>query len=313
MVARTIVVALTLLGMATAPVLPAWAQRREGAAASALVVQLPMAVRFGDASVPAGRYRVSISDSSLVLLTEGGMVAVAAIPCRVSTTPKVVSPARIQLVERGNSVQLTLSSQNERYTATGTRIAAAADAPQIEYAKKSEPTLQAPVPPPTEDEAIATSAVDRLMGGVTHCGEMAHKSRWQTGDPRFVQCVCPITTKWRLPRIDGDVRLHRVLAPGRAGFSITVTADGRARDCAVWVGPLPPEQKRGSGANSGTGAASPSTTAAKPGSAATANTAAADATEGSAKSSGAGAVPASAPSQAAPAEPAAPIPPRGDP
>jgi hypothetical protein len=80
----------------------------------------------------------------------------------------------------------------------------------------------------------------RYRRSLRHCADAAHRSRWRTDDPRFVRCVCPIVERWRLPTVSTPLRMHHPLAKGRSGFSFTVTAEGKAVACRVWVGPSPP-------------------------------------------------------------------------
>ena len=97
------------------------------------------------------------------------------------------------------------------------------------------------VPGETQTElGQVQNALQRYIKSVEECGKQAKKAHWETDDRRFVSCVCPLTDKWRLPKVGSDLRVHQPL-PEKTGFSITVTATGRVKDCRVWVGARSPE------------------------------------------------------------------------
>jgi hypothetical protein len=234
---------LLVLGALLALSQMAEAQRREGRAAEVdLVIRLSRPVRFGEVTVAPGRYQVSVGNGMLTLAVADSMVIVASIPAQTSTASKSVSPPKASVSERRESVQITVASRTDRFTVTGVRLrGAAAEESPVEYAPKAESVVTAETPQATADVTLVDEALKRYLPSVVPCGKLAHKSRWQTDDPRFVRCVCPLTEKWRLPKVKAALRLHRVLAAGRAGFSITVTPEGQVQDCRVWAGVRSPE------------------------------------------------------------------------
>lgn len=218
-------------------------QRREGGVALVpLIVQLSAPVRFEDRVVPAGRYRLSLSKTGITFILDRSMVVVATLEARHRALEKPVRSPRVELREQGSRVVLVVTVLADRYIALGTRESgAAAGASPAVYASKPEVNLDAYLPVGTPDEALVDEALERYRSSVLHCGDKAHKNRWRTDDLRFSACVCPIAQKWRLPKVTAPLRLHRVLAPGRAGFSISVMPDGRAQNCRVWIGGASPE------------------------------------------------------------------------
>jgi hypothetical protein len=221
------------------------AQRREGdSAVASLSAKLPQAVRFGEVTVPAGAYRLFVSESTITLADPISMVTVATLVAQASTNSKSISPTLVEVQERGQEVRLVVLSQTDIFTAVGQKVAPPkpASEPKVEYAAKSNTVFAGPTTEIAGDEALVDGAFQRYQGGIKPCGENAHRSHWTTDDARFVACVCPILEKWRMPKVKAQLRVHKALVKGRAGVSFTVGPDGRTRDCRVWVGAQPPAE-----------------------------------------------------------------------
>ncbi len=78
---------------------------------------------------------------------------------------------------------------------------------------------------------------------VVQCADRAMSVRWETDDPRFKTCVCPIVQKWKLPKITQPKRVHHFLVKKRWGFSFTLSKNGQAEKCRVWAGSKPPKDE----------------------------------------------------------------------
>ena len=221
---------------------PALAQRRgeNSASASALLMELKTAARFGEVTVPAGRYRVDIADGRLTLADPVTMVLVASLAAGETTAPDG-SLSAVQVVEHGDEVQLVVRSQDRVFTARGVRAAAnpAASAAHVDLAPKAESAIVA-TEGPTEGDLV-TQAVQRYIRGIAHCVDGAQKAHWMTDDPRFANCLCPVASKWRLPKVQSPMRVHQPLVAGKLGFSFTATPEGHLTACRVWAGPQAPE------------------------------------------------------------------------
>ncbi len=90
---------------------------------------------------------------------------------------------------------------------------------------------------PTTDLGLVEQALPRLESSIiAQCADRAHKSKWETDNPKFEKCVCPQVAKWRLPKVSHELRVQRALSKGKNGYSFTSDSDGRARDCRVWSG-----------------------------------------------------------------------------
>ena len=236
-------IARVALALAALTASAAQAQRREGEAAQAkLVVKLTSAVRFGTVVLSPGTYRVSMTDAGLTFVLADNMVSVGTVPVQQATEAKVTSPATVELLEKGQEVAVIYRAYNDRFTATGTKESGARDDAKVELASKTETSLAGPLTETTGDEALVDGALKRLLPGVLQCADMAQRGRWQTDDPRFLKCVCPIAEKWRMPKVKAELRLHRFLVKGRMGLSLSVLPEGRVQGCRVWVGPKSPEE-----------------------------------------------------------------------
>jgi len=105
---------------------------------------------------------------------------------------------------------------------------------------KDEATMATPTPETPPERVWVTQAVARYLESLTDCGDKAQKNHWATDDPRFVRCVCPLALKWRLPKLAAPLLFHTPIVKGKNGLSLTVTPEGKASNCRVWVGAEPP-------------------------------------------------------------------------
>jgi hypothetical protein len=225
----------------------AHAQRRGGGSANTVLeVTLKSAVKFGDIVVPASRYRISVSVRGLSFAHPTTMVAVATVPATETASAETVQKPTVEVVEKGaDEVQIIVRSLDRVVVAKGVKTTVERKRRDVELVSRHQADLGAVVPEQkTEVELIHHALSKRYIRDVKHCADKAHRSRWQTDDKRFWNCVCPLADRWRLPKVSADVRVHEPLAKGKSGISITVTPDGKVKDCRVWVGAEPPADER---------------------------------------------------------------------
>ncbi len=221
----------------------AQAHRREGEVQAALELRLPWAVRFGDALVPAGFYRVAASDAGLSLADPSSMVVVATVQVEKTSSTKTTTPALVERHEHGGEVRIVVKNRNDIFTARGQKtVVDTTDPVQVQLAGKKEALLADVAPEQASDEALVGGALKRYLPSLQGCADLAQRGRWQTDDPRFVKCVCPLVEKWRLPKVKRLLPMHRFLVKGKSGISFVVSPDGRAYGCRVWVGTEPPRK-----------------------------------------------------------------------
>jgi len=219
------------------------AQRREGSMDSAVFhVQLPVAVRFGEIVLPARHYRVTLAADGLALADPNTMILVATVPVETRASNEVVDKPSVEVKRSGNDVEILIRYADRVVRAAGKSAEqkTAAASSRVILAGKEETVVAGDTPPEQSEEALVGQAVARYLSGVKDCADKAQRNHWTTDDPRFVKCVCPLVSKWRLPKVAAPRRMHQILAKGRAGFSFTATAEGKAINCRVWVGPTPP-------------------------------------------------------------------------
>lgn len=225
---------------------PVQAQRRDqGPATGVFRVTLASPVRFGDVVVPARKYRLTLSDAGFALADADSMVLVATVPVEESTGHVSVTPATVEVSQNGQTVTIVMQYADHVYKAAGSAVELTLpSSSRVILAGKTERLVEGmPSHAEATDVENVTRALMRYRRSLQHCADAAHRSRWRTDDPRFVRCVCPIIERWRLPRVSAPLRMHHPLAKGRSGFSFTVTTEGKAVSCRVWVGASPPVDK----------------------------------------------------------------------
>ncbi|MEE8408154.1 MAG: hypothetical protein V3T05_00985 [Myxococcota bacterium] len=200
-----------------------------------------MPVQFGDVRVPKRRYRLTLGADSFALADINTMVLIATIPVEETTMVEIVTPAKVEIKQKGSTVEIVLRYADKQYRAVGsTAERAVPDASLVTLAGRKERTVERADPAAATDAANVRRALRRYLRSVNHCADAAHRSRWRTDDPRFIRCVCPIVAKWRLPKVKKRLRVNQPLAKGRSGFSFSVIADGSTDACSVWTGAVPP-------------------------------------------------------------------------
>ncbi|MEK7703411.1 MAG: hypothetical protein AAB426_00520 [Myxococcota bacterium] len=220
----------------------AQAQPRDSSRDEAVLeIVLPFAVRFGDQVVPARRYRLTLGADGFAFVDAQSMLLAATVAVEEVTSATAVTKPEVAIEVLGDAVIITLRHLDQSYHAHGDKIALLPSTERrVELAAKSETLLGDVAAESTSERQLIDQALVRHLVDVKHCADKAHRGRWQTDEPRFFACVCPLIVKWRLPRLAHAVRVHRPLTKGRHGFSFTVTPEGRATDCRVWAGLEPP-------------------------------------------------------------------------
>jgi hypothetical protein len=216
--------------------------RREGPPPpTSLSLTLPVTATFAGVVVPARRYRLSVVATGLALADPDTMVLVATLPVTDTQVADAVTEPTVTVQQRGTTVEISVRWADRWLRATGAAGGASSSgAAPIAMADKAATAVPAATGEELTDVQLVAVAVQRLLGGVKHCGENAKRRHWETDDPRFVKCLCPIALRWHLPKVR-EVRVtHHVLLKDKNGFSLTVTPTGHVSLCRVWVGEAPP-------------------------------------------------------------------------
>ena len=229
------------------------AQRREGSTSTAVLqVQLPQSVRFGSVTVPAHTYRLTLGTEGFALADVETMVLVATVPAQVTEVADTAAEPSAAVKRSGAKVEIVVKIGNQVARAEGIAITSVGDARDVTLAGRSETTVEGGNPETQSERALVEQAVQLYLSGIKHCADQAHRNRWNTDEPRFVKCVCPVLAKWRLPKVRQPLRLDLPLAKGRSGFSFTAMPDGKPIECRVWTGPTPPAAAPAEGASTAT-------------------------------------------------------------
>jgi hypothetical protein len=207
-----------------------------------LQIQLPVQVRFGDTTVAARTYRLTLVSGGFALTDPTTMLTVANIPVTGTEADKAVPTPRAELERHGDRVQIVMRAGDRVYRATGqaNTVAPAAAPSYAVTLAKSEREVAGGMPEQQTPAQLVARAAKRYASGVKHCADKAHRGRWTTDDPRLVRCVCPIVRRWKMPALDAPLLMHWPLAKGRHGFSFSVTPEGKVTSCRVWAGAKPP-------------------------------------------------------------------------
>lgn len=240
--AMPIVLAVLLIPSADAS-----AQRRDGGGDLAtLEITLKRATKFADTTVAPGSYRVSLGNGILTLTQSRSMVAAARMPVEESTLEQAVDEASAEVKRKRKAVEIRVRYRDRAYVARGTEVEREVPrGPSVDLAsRKSALGITGGIPDAKTDLELIAQSLTRYEKDVKHCADQAHKQRWTTDHPRFRRCVCPLTKKWRMPKVEKATRVHRILAKRRSGYSITVTDGGKVADCRVWTGSKPPADEK---------------------------------------------------------------------
>jgi hypothetical protein len=218
-------------------------QRREGEHHTrVLQIQLPVQVRFGDTTVAARTYRLTLVSGGFALIDPTTMLTVATLSVTDTETEQAVATPLAELEWQGDRIDIIMRAGDRVYRATG-QADTGAPVARSSYAvtlAKNEREVAGGMPRQRTPAQLVARAAKRYASSVKHCADKAHRGRWMTDDPRFVRCVCPIVRRWKMPALDAPLLMHWPLAKGRHGFSFSVTPEGKVSSCRVWAGAKPP-------------------------------------------------------------------------
>lgn len=231
---------------------PADAQRRDGGGGelAKLEITLEQATQFAGTTVSPGRYRLSLDGGTLTLLQAKTMVTAARVALEEATLDDPVAGATAKVSVSRENVAIRVRFRDREYVARGQRVEQKRPrGPSVDLAsRKNVVGITGGIPAEKTDGELIAQSLSRYEKDIAHCADQAHKQRWTTDHPRFRRCVCPLTQKWRMPKVEKATRVHRPLAKRRSGYSITVTDAGKVADCRVWIGSKPPGDERATAA-----------------------------------------------------------------
>ncbi len=221
------------------------AQRRDGGkAAKVLVVTLSEAAEFGKQLVYAGAYKVIFNEGILVLRNPKSLSKEIRLRGKTTRSEMPQDNPTATTAIRKNTLEIVYRSGNMIYTTKGkVKPKALPTEDSLALSKSEERTVGSTggISVEQNDRDNAAVALKRYVGGVEHCADQGRKSRWKTDDARFEACVCPITKKWRMPKLETQVWVHHRFGKKRFGFSIEVSPKGRIKGCRVWAGTRAPQ------------------------------------------------------------------------
>ncbi len=224
------------------------AQRRDGGGGgrAKLEITLEHPTRFATTTVLPGRYRLSLDGTTLTLLQARTMVTAARVPLEESVLEETVAEATATVSVSRRDVAIRVKVRDREYVARGERVAGENPrGPSVDLAsRKNVVGITGGIPTEKTERELIAQSLSRYEKDIAHCADQAHKQRWTTDHPRFRRCVCPLTTKWRMPKVEKATRVHRPLAKRRSGYSITVTEAGKVADCRAWIGAKPPADEK---------------------------------------------------------------------
>ena len=246
--ARTVLVAVSVWCLVVTG--PALAQRRgeRPRTGGELDIRLPSPIKIGTVFLPARVYRLSLGAGKLSFSDPLTMTTQATVPVSEKQMDTTVKTPTAEVVQKGNKVLVRVRHRDRLIEVQGVQTSAIEDGgSRVTLAGKEETQLGKKVVQNESELALVQQALVRYVKSVLPCADRAHRGHWGTDDPRFEKCVCPWMDKWRLPPVSKEMRVHSPLAKGKSGFSFSVTPNGRANSCRVWIGAKPPKDEPASG------------------------------------------------------------------
>ncbi len=222
--------------------LDAAAERRDGAQVPAVLqVVLDAPTRFGALLLSPRAYRVTIAGENLVFADPTTMVTAGSVAAESSEQATVVERPSATVTRDGAQVIVSVRYADRLVRASGTVVTPpAGEESWVSFGDKQAAALPGGAGEEASAAQLVKAALQRYLGGVKHCGDLAHRHRWETDDPRFVNCVCPIALRWRMPKLSRELEAHQILAAAKNGFTLTVSPAGKVLGCRVWTGAQPP-------------------------------------------------------------------------
>ena len=219
------------------------AQRRESSERpEQLKIELASNLRFGKVLVSAGKYLLNINERTFDLIHPNTMLIEASIPTNREKLEEFQEKSSLTIEAHGNTALITVLHTNYKYVTAGIVTKEKKEVtPDVPQGEKSEQEIKQEIKKHTDKELVKEVFV-RYLDVVEPCISRARKSRWKTDAPQFVQCLCPLTEKWRLPKVKKALWVHQQIPKKRFGFSIFVNKQGKAAKCRVWAGWKPPKK-----------------------------------------------------------------------
>jgi len=220
------------------------AQRRESSERpEQLKIELASNLRFGKVIVSAGKYLLNINDRTFDLIHPNTMLIEASIPTNREKLKQFQEKSSLTIKAQGNTALITVLHTNYKYQTAGIITKEKKEiVPDVPQGEKSEKEIKQNIKRHTDQELVKEVFV-RYLDVVEPCITRARKARWKTDEPQFVQCLCPLTEKWRLPKVKKNLWVHQQIPKKRFGFSIFVNKQGKAAKCRVWAGWKPPQKR----------------------------------------------------------------------
>jgi len=219
------------------------AQRRESSKQpDSIKIELTSNLRFGKVIVSAGNYLLNINNQKIDLIAPDTMLIEASIPTNREPLNTFQEKSSLSIDINKNTALITVLHGNYKYETAGIITKEKKEkTPDVEQGEKSEKTIKQEIKKHTDKELVK-EVFTRYLDTVEPCITRARKSRWKTDEPQFVQCLCPLTEKWRLPKVKKSLWVHQQIPKKRFGFSIYVNKKGKAAKCRVWAGWKPPKK-----------------------------------------------------------------------
>jgi hypothetical protein len=222
---------------------PLLAKRREGTDRSeALKVEIPYAVRFKGVLLKPRIYRVSVKGNQISLADPDTMIVHVTLRGKARMLTRAVESPEVKLDEIDNKLRLTFRQNYRQLSVQGVILKGQPRERSLIQLKnkQAQKIVRKDKKKPAPEIDVIGPALARYLPSVEHCAERVKKNRWKTDSERFVKCVCPPLKRWRFSKLDEERRVHQFLEKDRSGFSFTVTSEGKAKACRVWVGATPP-------------------------------------------------------------------------
>ena len=219
------------------------AQRREASdGPEKLELELASNLRFGKTIVSAGKYFLQINETTFDLINPQTMLIEATVPTNKEPLKEFQVKSSIEITIKKNAAMITVLHAHNKYVTAGIITKEKKGrTPDVEQGEKSEKEIKQEIKRHTDKELVR-EVFTRYIDVVEPCISRARKSRWKTDDPQFIQCLCPLTEKWRLPKVKKALWVHQQIPKKRFGFSLYVNKRGKAQKCRVWAGWKPPKK-----------------------------------------------------------------------
>jgi hypothetical protein len=205
-------------------------------------VILSQAMNFGSTTLKPGKYVLRLSKGRLSLVDTKTMRPAVTLKAQTHRASSYRSTAFLtQKTDPNGTLALSFHYKKKVFLIEGhPGKLAAPKRPKLGVQAQQQADLEFKIGPQLTDQQLIEEAIaKRFIRQVSHCGDRAHKLRWKSGQKEFVQCVCPMTPRWRLPKPKQTVLISHALRKGKNGLSLRVNPKGKVDKCQVWTGKKP--------------------------------------------------------------------------